>query len=97
MNIITGDFNIDLLKIADKEVLAEYFDMFASHNFFPKITLATRLFNKHGTLIDNVLCKLTENTHDTTNGILINKLSDHQPYCTVVNSIHHKNNLPNDI
>ncbi len=25
--IITADFNIDLLKIADQEVLVEYFDM----------------------------------------------------------------------
>ncbi len=50
--IISGDFNIDLLKIADKEVLAEYFDMFTSHSFIPKITLPTRLANKHGTLIE---------------------------------------------
>ncbi len=92
--IITGDFNIDLLKIADKEMLAEYFDMLTSHSFFPKITLPTRLSNKHGTLIDNFLCKLTENTLDTTNGILINKFSDHQSYFTVLNSIHHKNNVP---
>ncbi len=92
--IITGDFNIDLLKIADKEVLVEYFDMLTSHSFFPKITFPTRLSNKHDTLIDNCLCKLTENTIDTTNGIPINKLSDHQPYFTVLNSIYHKNNVP---
>ncbi len=66
--------------------------MLTSHSFFPKITLPTRLSNKHDTLID--LCKLTENTLDTTNGILINKFSDHQPYFTVLNSIQHKNNVP---
>ncbi len=37
--IITGDFNIDLLNIADKVVLGEYIDMLTSHSFFPKITL----------------------------------------------------------
>ncbi len=92
--IIAGDFNIDLLKRADKEVLAEYFDMFTRHSVFPKITLLTRLSNKHGTLIDNIFCKLTENTLDTTNGILINKFSDYQPYFTILNGIHHKNNVP---
>ncbi len=34
--IITGNLNIDLLKMADKEVLDEYFDM---------LTLPTRLSN----------------------------------------------------
>ncbi len=28
--IVAGDFNIDLLKIADKELFAEYFDMLTS-------------------------------------------------------------------
>ncbi len=42
--IIAGDFNIDLLKINDKQVI---------------ITLPTRLSNTHGTLIDNFLCKLS--------------------------------------
>ncbi len=63
--INAGDFNIDLLKIADKEVLAEYFDMLTSHSFFPKITLPTRLSNKHGTLIDNIVYVSSQNIHLT--------------------------------
>ncbi len=73
-------------------MFAEYFDMLTTHSFIPKITLPTRLCNKHDTLID--LCKLTENTLDTTNGILINNFYDHQPYFTVLNSIQHKSNVP---
>ncbi len=60
--IITGDFNSDLLKINEKQVFSEYFDMLTNHSFYPKITLPTRLSNKHGTLIDNFLSKLTETT-----------------------------------
>jgi hypothetical protein len=92
--IITGDFNIDLLKINDKSVFSEYFDMLTNHSFYPKITLPTRLSNNHGTLIDNFLCKLTESTLDTISGILIKKFSDHQPYFTILNNIHHKNHTP---
>ncbi len=54
--------------------------MITSNSFYPKITVPTRLSNNHGTLIDIFLCKLTENTLDTTSGVLINKFSDHQPY-----------------
>ncbi len=52
--IITGDFNIDLLKINDKPIISEYFDLLTSHRFYPKITVPTTLTNNHGTLIDNI-------------------------------------------
>ncbi len=92
--IITGDFDIDLLKINEKHVFIEYFDLIISHSFYPKITLPTRLSNKHGTLIDNFFCKLTEATIDTISGILIKKFSDHQPYFILLNSIQLKTDTP---
>ncbi len=87
--IFTGDYNINLLDINDKQVISEYFDMITSHSFYPKITLPTRLSNSNGTLIDNILCKLTESTLDTTSGVMIDKigLCDHQPYFTVLNNV----------
>ncbi len=85
--IIAGDFNIDLLKINDKHVVSDYFNMFTCHTFYLKITLPTRLSNNHGTLIDNIFCKLTETTLDTTSDILIKKFSDHQPYFTLLNNV----------
>ncbi len=72
--IIAGHFNIDLLKVNDKHVFSDYFDMLTSHSFYPNITLPTTLSNNNGTLIANFLCKLTESTLETTSGILINKL-----------------------
>ena len=92
--IIAGDFNIDLLKINKKNVISEYFDMLTSNSFYPKITVPTRLTNNNGTLIDNFLCKLTENTLDTTSGVLIKKLSDHQPYFIILNNILTKDSPP---
>ncbi len=75
--IISGDFNIDLLKINDKQIISEYFDTLTSHSFYPNITVPTGLTNNNGTLIDNFLCKLTEATLDTMSGVLIKTFSDH--------------------
>ncbi len=94
--IISGDFNIDLLKINDKQVISDYFDMLTNHSFYQTITLPTRLSNKHGTLVDNFLCKLTETetTFDTTSGILNKMFSDHQPYFTILKNIIHEDHKP---
>ncbi len=67
---------------------------FPNHSFYPNITLHTRLSNKHGTLINNFLCKLTETTLDTTSGILTQKFSDHQPYFTILKNINHRDHKP---
>jgi len=92
--IIAGDFNIDLLKLNDKQIFSEYFDMLTSNSFYPKITLPTRLSNNHATLIDNFMCKLTEATLSTISGVLINKFSDHQPYFTILKNIQSKDHPP---
>ena len=56
-NIIVGDFNVDLLKIAEREKYANVFDMFCSNSFLPKITFPTR-FAKHScSLIDQIYYK----------------------------------------
>ncbi len=64
--------------------------MLTNNSFYPKVTLPTRLLNNHGTLIDNLLCKLSEATLNTTSGILIKRLSDHQPYFALFENIQHK-------
>ncbi len=87
---ITGDFNIDLLKLNEKEVFRDLFDSLTENSFYPKITLPTIFSNKHGTLIDNLFCKLTDKTINTTSGILIKTFSDHQPYFTFLNDICYK-------
>ena len=56
--IIEGDFNMNLLKLNDKELYNDYFDMLTSLSYFPKITLPTRLSGNCGTLIDNFFCRI---------------------------------------
>ena len=56
-----------------------------SHSFYPKITLPTRLSNNRGTLIDNIYCKLSSKSINSSSGILISGLSDHLPYFLSIN------------
>ena len=77
---IAGDYNLNLLKINENGMCSEFFDLLTSHSLFPQITLPTRFSHTSGTLIDNVFCKVYQTTKATTAGILLNKLSDHQPY-----------------
>lgn len=77
--IIVGDFNIDLLKVKDNHNYRTFFETVICNGFIPKITLPTRLSQTHGTLIDNIFCKLSHNFSETTAGILLNNISDHQP------------------
>ena len=78
--IIDGDFNIDLLKMNEKPIFIEYFHLLISHGFIPKNTLPTRLSEKSGTLIDNLLCKFTHNLYRISAGMLVSRISDHFPY-----------------
>ncbi len=86
-SIITGDLNINLLKMNERELISEFFDTLTANSFYPKITILTRFSNKQGTLIDNIFFKLTENSLNTTSGIFIKKFSDHQPYFTFLHSL----------
>ena len=56
--ILSGDYNIDLLKINEKPKFNEFLDTLCSYNFLPKITLPTRLGVTSATLIDNFFSNL---------------------------------------
>lgn len=77
--LIVGDYNINLLKINEVAHFAEFFDKMSEFSFYPKITLPTRI-GRSSTLIDNVFCKLSSSTLNTTAGILYSGMSDHFPY-----------------
>jgi len=77
--ILSGDFNIDLLKLHDRSVIHEYFETCVSNGFIPKITMPTRFSHRNGTLIDNIFTKLSDLFSSTTAGILVSNISDHLP------------------
>ncbi len=91
--IVTGDTNIDLLKINEREVFSDFFDSVTSHSFYPSITLPTRFSNTRGTLIDNFFYKLSNTALNASSGILIKQFSDHKPYFMCLDKLN-KNNPP---
>ena len=76
--ILAGDFNINLLRLNDRDVFAECFDLLTSNSFYPKITLPTRFSPHTATLIDNFFKCFSRDLG------YINEFSDHQPYFTMI-------------
>ena len=91
-SIITGDFNINLLKIHSKAIPLNFMNLVRSAGFIPKINYPTR-FNdttNSATLIDNALCKLSLEYSATTSGIMTNKILDHQGYFVTLDFLNNK-------
>ena len=72
---LCGDYNIDQLKIFQKNQYNIFFENLITAGFQPKISLPTRLTDHSATLIDNIFCNRID---DNESGIIINHISDHQ-------------------
>lgn len=86
--IMVGDFNINLLKINEKNIINDFFDLMMNYSFFPKITCSTRFTENTGTLIDHIFVK--SNYNIDVAGIMIKKFSDHQPYFCILDVVTQK-------
>ena len=71
---ICGDFNVNLSKI-NTERHCNAYDMIISHDFFPRITLPTRMSDESSTLIDNIISNDVDMID--TSGVLVKQISDH--------------------
>ena len=72
---ISGDFNIDLLKIHMNSTFNTFFENVTSQGFYQKITRPTRISENSNTLIDNIFTNNLGNKH--TSGILTSPIADH--------------------
>ena len=74
--ILSGNFNINILKITEKPAYAHFFDMLTTNSLLPNITYPTRI-----TRTDNIF---SNNFGETVNsGIICNKsIFDHQLICS---------------
>ena len=73
--VLLGDFNINLLDFNEKREIGEFVDSAASHNFFPIISIPTRITDSTSTLIDNILISPDEVSYESGN--LLTGISDH--------------------
>jgi hypothetical protein len=74
--IISGDFNIDLLKIESRAAYSDYLELMYSLSLIPTISLPTRLSRRSATLIDHIFYKSNQ-FKDVSGGIIVSNLSDH--------------------
>ena len=79
---LCGDYNINLLKMHEKNSYKEFFKTMLVHSYLPNITLPTRLTDTSNTLIDNVFANSAK--FEAVSGILINNISDHQAIFTII-------------
>ena len=84
---VCGDFNINLLDINSNNHVSEYFESICSVDFFPRITLPTRIQAPSFSLIDNILASNIDENADASSSLLINDLSDYKIIFTF-----HRNN-----
>ena len=85
--ILAGDFNINLLKLHERQKYAEFLDIMMSHGFLPKITYPTRYARKSASLLDQIYVKskITSPTNEVSlSGILHSAISDHFAAFTTV-------------
>ena len=90
--IITGDFNLDLLKYQENRHIDGFLEMIITCGYVPKITLPTRLGQYRNTLIDNMFVKISNSSLQTNSGILLNEISDHLPYFVIIDFLSNNNN-----
>ena len=89
---ICRDYNMDLLKIKTSKHFNDFFDNLITVEFFPKITLPTRLTEQSSTLIDNVFSNNL--VKKETSGILLSHISDHQFLFTYIEKLSYIKKVP---
>ena len=72
---ISGDFNIDLLKLPNNSSYQDFYNSMVGHGFLPQITYPTRAVNSSSTIIDNIYSNSVQHNHHSEN-ILLN-ISEH--------------------
>ena len=92
--ILASDFNLNLIKYAQKTRVNQFLDIALSNNFMPHITLRTRVAQKSATLIDNILINHYEYKCISSN--ITSFISDHLPQFIIFEKFKENNITKND-
>jgi hypothetical protein len=90
--MISGDFNIDLLKFGSHSETDEFMNILGTHFFQPHILQPTRITNHSATLIDNIFFNFLD--HFAISGNIINDISDHMANFLIINKF---SSLPDNV
>ena len=92
--VLVGDFNVDLLKLTERDKFYDLYDLFTTNGFFPKISVPTRFTTNTCSQIDQIYVKVPRAHYDisikTTAGVIISNISDHLPCFTSINILQSK-------
>ena len=86
--VLTGDFNLDLLKYENHLPTANYLDLVMNHKLLPRIVRPTRIKKQSATLIDHIFTK--DGGDHLTSGIINTEIAgnsgytDHFPVFTIL-------------
>ena len=75
--IITGDINIDLIKVENQTVVEDYLSTMLTNAFMPTIILPTRVTSHTCTLIDHIFCYSKTHRNNIFSGNLFLDITDH--------------------
>ena len=94
--ILGGDFNLNLIKYAQKTEVYQFLEIVLSDNFMPQITLSTRVARKSVTLtlIDNIL--LNDYEYKCISGNITSFISDHLRQFLIFENFMENNITKND-
>ena len=92
--ILAGEFNLNLIKYAQKTGVNQFLEIVLSNNFMPQITLPTRVAQKSGTLLDNILINHFE--YKCIFGNITSFISDHLPQFIIFKNFKENNITKND-
>ena len=80
--ILTGDFNVSLLKFGKKRGTHQLLEELFHNNYSPQITLPARITDRLATLIDNIF--LNTQRHKQTSVNIATSISDHLSQFTIL-------------
>ena len=84
--VLTGDFNLNLLKFDKNKEITEFLDFLTPKWFTPQILGPTRITeNQQASLIDNLFIDF--NDLHCTSGNFFEKISDHPPNFLIIEKL----------
>ena len=86
--MLTGDFNLNLLKFDKNKVITKFLDFLTTKWFTPQILGPTRITeNEQASLIDNFFIDF--NGLHCTSGNFFEKISDHLPNFLIIEKLNY--------
>ena len=82
---VSGDFNLDLLKYDNNNLINNFVNMSYNHCMFPLIDRPTRITYNSATLLDNIFTNVID--HKIKSGIFVAGITDYFPIYQITSSI----------